>query len=348
MGKMYLTISKKKNVYNPIWIMRQAGRYLPEYKKIRHQSKSFIEFCLSVKKIIRVTLQPLQRFDMDAAIIFSDILIIPYALNQKVFFNKNNKPNLKRIKSVLELEVFDYGKVRNVYKSIFAVKEILQEKKDLIGFAGGVWTILCYMINGKNNRTFNETKRYAYNNPIEFNALLTILENSVVEHLAKQIYFGAKIIQIFESWSNKVPAEYFNNWVINPTKRIVYSVRRMFDHVVIIGFPKESGVMIYDYADKTKIDCLSVDTKSPLRMLKNNLNKKVPLQGNLDPELFKTESTFMKSSINKNLSDMKETPYVLNLGEGISPDTPITNIEYLLETIRKFKIEEVCIQKENK
>jgi len=342
MGKMYLTISKKKTVYNPIWIMRQAGRYLPEYKKIRHQSKSFIEFCLSVKKIIRVTLQPLQRFDMDAAIIFSDILIIPYALNQKVFFNKNNKPNLKRINSVLELEAFDYGKIRNVYKSIFSVKEILRGKKDLIGFVGGAWTVLCYMINGKNNRTFNETKRYAYNNPIEFNALLTILENSVIEHLTRQIYFGTKIIQIFESWSNKVPANYFNSWVINPTKRIVSSVRRIFDNVVIIGFPKESGVMIYDYANKTGIDCLSIDTKSPLRMLKNNLNKKVSLQGNLDPELFKTESVFVKSSIEKNLHEMRETPYILNLGEGISPDTPITNIEYLLEAIRKSKTKEVC------
>ena len=259
------TLLGKKSDKIPIWFMRQAGRYLPEYKKVRDSTNSFLEFCYSPDKASEVTLQPIKRFDFDAAIIFSDILVIPHALGMDVRFIKNEGPLLNAIKNETDVNNLQYkAKILNpVYEAINITKSKLEKNKSLIGFAGAPWTLATYMIEGCGSKDYLKTKTFSYQNKQLFAKIIDILVDSVSKHLIAQIEAGVDALQIFDSWAGVLTEEQFKKYSIDPTKKIVDNVRKIYPAIPIIGFPKSAGVLYKKYAKETSVNAMSFDQYMP-------------------------------------------------------------------------------------
>ncbi|MFN7037955.1 MAG: uroporphyrinogen decarboxylase [Alphaproteobacteria bacterium] len=331
--------NKRKDIL-PIWIMRQAGRYLPEYREVRSKVKNFLELCYSPDLATEVTLQPIRRFNFDAAIIFSDILVIPDALGVNVRFVENEGPKLDPITSLADVNKLKTDqiieKLTPVYEAIKLTKKNLPEEKTLIGFAGSPWTISTYMIQGKISKDFNESKVEAYRNSEYYIKLIDILVESIIIHCSEQIKSGVEVIQLFDSWAGILPEELYCKFVIAPTQKIVNHLKDKYPHIPIIGFPKNSGMFYKKYIDFIKPDGLSVDSSLPLEYL-SSLGKEVTLQGNLDPAILFTDKKTIEKQVYKILAATKHNPFIFNLGHGILPKTPIENVEFLLEIIRKYE-----------
>ena len=328
-------IKGKKTSYIPIWFMRQAGRYLPEFREIRKENPDFIKLCLNPNLVNKITLQPLNRFDLDAAIIFSDILMIPYGLGQKVEFKKGLGPVLGDIdlNNLINKQPIDFvEKLLPVYKGIEKVRGNLKEK-DLIGFVGAPWTLLLYMLNKKspkNNFHFNEINKDKY----LVNRLLKKIEEIICLHTDKQIEAGANVIQIFDSWAGLLPKKELPNYCYIPTLKVVEHIKSK--KIPIICFPKGIGENYVDFCSTVKPDCISIDYEVDPKWIKEKLNG-IPIQGGLDPKILLNDKEGIKKNTENYLNIFKDYPYIFNLGHGVLPETKPEAIEYLIKIIREKK-----------
>ena len=342
--KKLLNIITKKTVSKnpPVWIMRQAGRYLPEYRELRAGVNGFLDLCYNSKLASEVTLQPIRRFNLDAAIIFSDILVIPDALGLKVDFVKGEGPVLQKVSSLEDLEKLDISKVvthlQPVFETLRLTKKQLADDKTLIGFSGSPFTMACYMIEGGSSKNFDLVRKNAIKNPQFFAKLIEILTESVVLYLREQIKAGADVVKLFDSWAGILPESEFQKWVINPTKKIVEQIRAEFPQTPIICFPRGAGILYKNFVEEVRPDVVAVDQNLPKTWVRENLQKGlgVVVQGNLDNQLLAFGS---KQEIEKEAREILRVfgdyPFIFNLGHGILPETPIENVELLLKIIRE-------------
>jgi len=321
-----------KTSYTPVWFMRQAGRYLPEFREIRKKNPDFIKLCLNPVLVNEITLQPLKRFDIDAAIIFSDILMIPYALGQKVEFKKGIGPILGNLNlnNIIDTDPIDFvQKLVPVYKGIEKVKNNLKEKP-LIGFVGAPWTLLLYMLNRgspKNNFDFNKINKDKF----LVNRLLKKLEEIICLHIDKQIEAGASIIQIFDSWAGLLPKKELPNYCYIPILKIVEHVKSK--KIPVICFPKGIGENYIDFCNIVKPSCISIDYGVEPKWIKEKLSG-IPIQGGLDPKILLRDKEEIKKNTEKYLNIFKDYPYIFNLGHGVLPEIKPETIAYVVDLVR--------------
>ena len=328
-------IEGKVTSHTPIWFMRQAGRYLPEFREIRKNNPDFIKLCLNPNLVNEITLQPLKRFDLDAAIIFSDILMIPYGLGQKVEFKKGFGPVLEdiNIDKIINTNSEDFvQKLLPIYNGIKKVKSNLKGK-NLIGFVGAPWTLLLYMLNKespKNNFNFNKINK----DKSLVSRLLKKLEESICLHVDKQIEAGADVIQIFDSWAGLLPKNELSNYCYTPILKIVEHIKTK--NIPVICFPKGIKENYLDFCSTVKPDCISIDYEVDPKWLKEKLNG-LPIQGGLDPKILLTDRTKIKKNTENYLNIFKDYPYIFNLGHGVLPEIKPETIEYIIKLVRDYK-----------
>ena len=321
----------------PIWMMRQAGRHLPEYLEVRATCKDFIEFCFTPDKAAEVTLQPIARYDMDAAILFADILLIPIGLGRKVEFIKGTGPVLEPIDidGISKLTVSGAAeRINSIYETVERVRADLPKEKALIGFAGGPWTVATYMIEGKGSPNKEIAKRFAYENPEAMADLLSALVESTADYLIGQAKAGANVLKIFESWAEGLAPDIFDRLVINPTRDIISRIRAAGIEVPIIGFPRGSGLNAIRYAHETGITAIAAGTQMPLDDFRATLPEGMPVQGNLDPLTLRIGGSVLYRSVEAVLRDAADGPHIFNLGHGVTPDVKIENVQAVVDQIR--------------
>lgn len=326
----------------PVWFMRQAGRYLPEYRELRKHKGSFLDLCYSPQDAAEVTLQPLRRFDLDAAILFSDILVIPDALGCKVQFLENHGPQLSTIRDEASLNALSlenlHPHLAPVYETLSLLRSQLPQDKALIGFSGSPWTLACYMIEGKGSKDFAFTRSWAIAHPHLFHRLQNLLIEAISEYLIAQVKAGAQVLKLFDSWAGVVPSAYWNDWIIAPTRAIISRVRLIHPDIPIIGFPRQAGVQALDYATHTGITALACDQFQPLPWIANTLQPSITVQGNLDNLTLATDPVQAVQHTQHILHHLASRPFIFNLGHGIIPETPIAHVEKVIETIRAFPL----------
>ena len=329
----------------PVWLMRQAGRYLPEYREIRAKHPDFMQMIYSPETASEITLQPIRRYGMDGAIVFSDILVIPDALGQPVTFEEGIGPVLKPIRSVEDIKPLSMQnfatKLAPVYETIRQSKAALQaegfEHTAMIGFSGAPWTLACYMTEGGSSVNFQHAKFWAYHDPNGFQDLMDLLTEAVTEYLFEQIEAGAEAIQIFESWAGILDHNLFSRFVIRPTKKIVEAVRERHPHIPVIGYPRGAGRLALDYVQNTQIHALSLDQQTAPKWAASVFQNLVPVQGNLDPVCLMTGGLALEAAVEDILVHLTKGAFVFNLGHGVIKDTPPENVAELINMIRSWK-----------
>ncbi len=342
MNKFINILSKKDTSQKPpIWIMRQAGRYLSEYRKVRSEAKNFLDFCYNPKLASEVTLQPIKRFDFDAAIIFSDILVIPDALGVKVEFLEGIGPKLQKITSENDLINFKRDNIKKhlapVFETIKTVRENLDKNKALIGFSGSPWTLACYMIEGGGSKNFDLVRKTAIYQEEFFTKLIEILTEAIIEYLSFQIEAGANVVKLFDSWAGVLPENQLQKWVIEPTKKIVSEINKKYPAIPVICFPRGIGVNYIEFAKKVNPSALALDQNIEKNWARKNLQEDLNqvVQGNLDNFLLAFGS---KKEIEKEVLDILKTfgnrPFIFNLGHGILPETPIENVDLVVKLVK--------------
>jgi uroporphyrinogen decarboxylase len=332
-------LNKEKSKVNyPIWLMRQAGRYLPEYRKIRETTKGFLDLCYSPDLACEVTLQPIRRFDLDAAIIFSDILVVPDSMGIKVDFVENEGPLLGKIQNKNELNHAlaqkKAEKLLPVYQAITKTRSALDKEKALIGFSGGAWTLASYIVEGRISKDLSIAKALYYNDKAFFNQLIDHLVENIAEHLIKQIDAGVDLIQIFDSWAGVLTGDDYDQLIIKPTKEIIKLVRQAYPNVPIICFPRGSSFQYEKFC--LEVDCqgISIDQYMPLKLLKDKKNQKI-IQGNLDPLILLSNSTdLIRQRIDAIFDGMEKQDFIFNLGHGVVPKTPPENVEFMVNYVK--------------
>ena len=331
-------LSGQSTTPSPIWLMRQAGRYLPEYREVRSRVSSFLDLCRTPELAAEVTLQPLRRFDLDAAIVFSDILIIPYALGQKVEFVEGEGPKLKPVndgKAIAGLDKSNAAKaLAPVYETIGRVVAELPKNVPLIGFCGAPWTVATYMVEGGGSKEQASARLFAYRGRATFQRLIDLLVESSADYLVGQVKAGASVLQIFDSWAGSLPEDEFARWCIAPTKRIVELVKAAVPGTPMIGFPRGSGPLAERYAKETGVDAVGCDTSMPIDWIKAKLQSLVPVQGNLDPLLLVAGGPELDARVRAILATLGQGPFIFNLGHGILPETPIEHVTRLLDLVK--------------
>ncbi len=332
-----LTGNEKEKI--PFWFFRQAGRYLPEYRELRAKAPNFLEFCYNPKLAVEVTLQPIRRFDMDAAILFSDILVIPDALGVNVVFEKGEGPRLEPTTTEEQISKLSLERISShlapVYETVDTLASTLKEKT-LIGFSGSPWTLACYMVEGKGSRNFDAAVKMAVATPTLFNRLIDTLTEAVILHLDNQIKAGADVVQLFDSWAGAAPIEIFSRYVVTPTKKIVAELKKRQPHTPIMGFPRGAGVNISTFANETGVDGVSIDQFTPVSFVKEKTS--CVLQGNLDPMIlaYGTKEKILQEA-ERLVNEMKGKPYIFNLGHGVIQFTPPENLEALCTWLKKLR-----------
>ena len=331
-------LSGQPNSPPPIWLMRQAGRYLPEYREVRSKVASFLDLCRTPELAAEVTLQPLRRFDLDAAIVFSDILIVPYALGQKIEFVEGEGPRLDPIKNGKGLARLDAGSVEPrlapVYETLERVCAGLPRSLPVIGFCGAPWTVATYMVEGHGSKDQAEARLFAYRERDDFQRLIDLLVETSADYLLNQVNAGASALQIFDSWAGSLPEDEFARWCIEPTRRIVERLNGSAPDIPIIGFPRGSGPLALRYANETGVDAIGCDTSLPLGWIRNELQPLLPVQGNLDPLLLVAGGAELDARVKSTLAALGNGPFIFNLGHGIQPDTPIAHVERLIRLVK--------------
>jgi uroporphyrinogen decarboxylase len=324
----------------PVWLMRQAGRYLPEYRETRKSAGSFLDLCYTPRLATEVTLQPIRRFQLDAAILFSDILVVPDALGQPVSFQEGIGPVLAPI-GAQDIDRLSAGRVLQhlapVYDTVARVAASLPDAVALIGFAGAPWTVAAYMIEGQGSRDFAKAKRWAVSDPQGFGRLMAILVEATAAHLSAQIAAGAEAVQIFDSWAGVLSEQGFDRWSIAPTAEIVRRLHADHPGVPIIGFPRGCGLRAAEYVDKTGVDAVSIDFTVPARWARETLQTRCAVQGNLDPVVLLAGGGPMEQEVARLVETLGDGPYVFNLGHGVLPETPPENVARLVERVRAGK-----------
>jgi len=321
----------------PIWMMRQAGRYLPEYRQIREQAGSFLNLCLTPKLAAEVTLQPIRRFGFDAAIIFADILLIPYALGQTLTFAEGEGPRLTPPIKGGRLDQLAKAAKRDVlapvFETIHLVRRELAPKIAVLGFCGAPWTVATYMVAGCGTPDQAAARLFAYQDPVSFGTLIDSLVAASVEYLANQISAGADAVQIFDTWSGALAPEEFERWCIVPVADIVTGVRARHPRARIIGFPRGAGTSLRRYVERVSVDAVSLDWTID-RKFARDIQSHVPIQGNLDPYVLRAGGSALERSIDATLDTFSAGPFIFNLGHGVLADTPIANVEQMLARVR--------------
>jgi uroporphyrinogen decarboxylase len=321
----------------PVWLMRQAGRYLPEYRALREKAGGFMPLCLTPEWAADVTLQPIQRFGFDAAILFSDILIVPYAMGQDLWFETGEGPRLAPPLSQSALEALTPAPERlaSIYKTVVLVKSRLPAATTLIGFAGSPWTVATYMVAGQGSRDHSAARLMAYSDAQRFGALIEAIITTTVDYLVGQVAAGADALMLFDSWAGVLPPAEFERWVIAPNARIVALLRARGIHVPIIGFPRGAGLAAAAFAREVGVQGLGVEEQMDLPSLLKLLPDHIAVQGNLDTLVLKAGGAVLDKSIDRILSLLQGRPHIFNLGHGITPDVPIAHVEQLLSRLRQ-------------
>ena len=331
------TVLGEKQERPPIWIMRQAGRYLPEYREIRSHTKNFLELCYTPDLATEVTLQPLRRFDLDAAILFSDILVIPDALGQSVRFEQGEGPVLDPVSvdsiAGLGMEKDPLQHLAPVLETVRRLRAALAPEKTLIGFCGSPWTVATYMIGGRGSSDQATARLFALHHPEAFAALLDILVDTSINYLVAQFEAGADVVQLFESWALNLDDDAFASRVIEPNRRIVAGVRARVPNAPIIGFPRGAAGNLARYAAETGVNAMGIDYATPLEFAAA-LPKTLPLQGNLDPLRLVAGGQQLDERIDAILTAFADRPHIFNLGHGIVPETPIEHVARLVDRVK--------------
>lgn len=319
--------------------MRQAGRYLPEYRELRAGAGTFLELCYNPQMAAKVTLQPIKRFGFDAAILFSDILVVPDALGQNVSFVQNQGPVLEPIEdgnAVKKLRRDGFLEhLKPVFETVRTVRSALEPHVALIGFCGAPWTVATYMVGGRGSPDQAAARGFAYRDPEAFQELIDLLVDVSVDYLLSQVEAGAQVLQIFDSWAGNLPEGEFARWCVTPAKMIVAGVRVKAPDIQIIGFPRGVGPLYPIYAKETGVDGVSCDTSLPLRFIKRELQPHVAVQGNLDPLLLVTGGKTLERRIDEILDTLGDGPLIFNLGHGIVPQTPPEHVAQLVDRVRR-------------
>lgn len=321
----------------PMWLMRQAGRYLPEYRALRADRGSFLNLVYDSEAAAEITLQPLRRFpQFDAAILFSDILIVPFALGQNLTFVTGEGPRLTPPLASSALDQLEPVPARldPIYQTVAQVKAALDPAKTLIGFAGSPWTVATYMVAGQGSRDQAEARRLAYSDPVAFAALIERIEAMTIDYLSGQVEAGAEALQLFDSWAGSLSPAQFDRWVIAPTARIVAGVKARHPAIPLIGFPKGAGGKLAAYARETKVDAVGLDETVDPHWAASELPAGLPVQGNLDPLALISGGEALKAAVDDILDAFTGRPHIFNLGHGILQDTPVPNVEALIELVK--------------
>ena len=317
----------------PWWLMRQAGRYLPEYREVRARAHDFVELCLTPELAAELTLQPIRRYGMDGAILFSDILMLPCALGQKLAFHEGEGPVLERIEDPAGFARLDPGRIASalnpVFETVRRVRGALDPRTTLIGFAGAPWTVATYMVEGGGSRDFRRVKSWAYRDSQGFDALIDLLAEATIEYLTGQIEAGAEVVQLFDSWAGILPEPAFVRLVIEPTGRIVAGLKRRFPNYPVIGFPRGAGMLHERYLRETGVDGIGIDTAVPLGYAHRTLQPHGTVQGNLDPVLLIAGGAALEEAVRGLRRILGRGPYIFNLGHGVLPETPPENVQAL-------------------
>ncbi len=339
-GLLLRTLRGENTPERPIWLMRQAGRYLPEYRALREQKGGFLALCYDPAAAAEITLQPIRRFGFDGAILFSDILIVPYAMGQDLEFFAGEGPRLspRLVDAALDSLQAVPQRLAPIYDTVSRVKALLPADKTLLGFAGSPWTVATYMVAGEGSRDQHETRAMAYRDPAAFQAIIDAIVAVTVEYLAGQVAAGAEAVQLFDSWAGSLAPSEFERWVIAPNAAIVSALHSRFPELPVIGFPKGAGEKLPAYARETGVDALGLDeTIDPLWAAKT-LPAGLPVQGNLDPLLLLAGGAELERQAVRVLEAFADRPHVFNLGHGIGQFTPIEHVEQLLGTVRGWRI----------
>jgi uroporphyrinogen decarboxylase len=318
--------------------MRQAGRYLPEYRALRQKIGNFLDLCLDAKLAAEVTLQPIRRFGFDAAILFSDILVVPYALGQNVAFTAADGPQLDRIDDAEKLHrlrrELDHERLTPVYETIGRVESRLPASVTLLGFCGAPWTLATYMIAGGGTSDHIPAREFAYRAPELFAELLDILVDASASYLIRQFQAGVDAVQIFDSWAGILPDDEFDRCCVEPCARIIGAVRRQIPTAKFIGFPRGAGSRLKRYIDRVPVDAVALDWTVDLAFARDELQRRKPVQGNLDPVALLVGGRSLDRSVDRIIENFEAGPFIFNLGHGVLPDTPVAHVEQLVARVR--------------
>jgi uroporphyrinogen decarboxylase len=331
-------LAGKRQTVPPIWLMRQAGRYLPEYRALRQKIGNFLDLCLDPKLAAEVTLQPIRRFGFDAAIMFSDILVVPYALGQSVAFTPTDGPRLDAIGDAEGLRKLrrelDHERLSPVYETIRRVRSQLPANVSLLGFCGAPWTLATYMIAGAGTPDQIPAREFAYRAPELLRELLDILVEASASYLIGQFQAGADAVQIFDTWAGILPDEEFDRCCVEPCARIIAAVRAQIPTAKFIGFPRGAGTRLKRYIELAAVDAVGLDWTVDLAFARAELQSRKPVQGNLDPLVLLVGGRSLDRSVDRIMENLKSGPFIFNLGHGVLPDTPVAHVERLVARVR--------------
>jgi uroporphyrinogen decarboxylase len=322
----------------PVWMMRQAGRYLPEYRAVREKAGGFLDLCFNPELAAEVTLQPVRRFGFDAAILFSDILVIPLALGRKLWFVEGEGPRLEPLadaKAAMSLRQGpDQELLAPIYETARRVKGELGRETALIGFCGAPWTVATYMVAGQGTPDQAPAKNLAARAPEAFSHIIDCLVDASVDYLARQLEGGADVVQIFDTWAGSLPPQDFERWCVQPTKRLIAKLRARRPGAKVIGFPRGAGKNIPRYVSETAVDAVSLESGIDRGFAREQIQSRVPVQGNVDPLILRAGGATLDKEVDDVLNAFSSGPFIFNLGHGILPDTPIAHVEQMLKRVR--------------
>jgi len=331
-------LTGKRTAIPPIWLMRQAGRYLPEYRALREKADGFLDLCFNSPLAAEITLQPIRRFGFDAAILFSDILVVPHALGQRVTFAQGEGPQLDPLEEPSALSSLrsdiDHNALEPVYATIARVKQDLPRTVALLGFCGAPWTLATYMIAGRGTADQFPARAFAYRHPDAFVRLIDVLVDASASYLCRQFAAGVDAVQIFDTWAGVLPADEFQRWCIEPVARMIAKVRAQVPAARIIGFPRGAGTELPRYLDAVPVDAVGLDWMTELSFAREHIQPRRTVQGNLDPLALLAGGAALDRATDAILEAFGQGPFIFNLGHGIVPDTPIAHVERLIARVR--------------
>ncbi|NVO13003.1 MAG: uroporphyrinogen decarboxylase [Rhodoplanes sp.] len=331
-------LAGKRQAVPPVWMMRQAGRYLPEYRATREQAGSFLDLCYNPKLAAEVTFQPIRRFGFDAAILFSDILVVPHALGQTVSFTAGEGPRLEPVVTAdnvgLYAGAFDKEKLAAVFEAVRLIRAGLPPEVTFLGFCGAPFTVATYMVAGEGTPDQAPARLLAYRDPATFQRLIAALVDASITYLVEQFRCGVDAVQLFDTWGGILPPAEFDRWVIDPAKRIVDGVRAEVPGAKIIAFPRGAGTQLERFVDRVPVDAVGLDWTIDLKFARERIQSRVAVQGNLDPLLLLAGGEALDRGVDAVLEAFRDGPFIFNLGHGITPDAPIANVERMLARVR--------------
>ncbi|WP_342712981.1 uroporphyrinogen decarboxylase [Bradyrhizobium sp. B124] len=334
-------LSGHRQAVPPLWMMRQAGRYLPEYRELRAKAGGFLDLCFTPEFATEITLQPIRRFNFDAAIIFSDILVIPYALGRSVRFEAGEGPRLDPLATPGEIATLatraNFDKLEPVFEALRRVRRELAPEITLIGFCGAPWTVATYMVAGQSTPDQAPARMLAYRHPDAFAGIIDVLVENSIHYLVGQLKAGADCLQIFDTWAGVLPPREFARWSIEPTRRIVAGVRKQIPGARIIGFPRGAAGMLPAYVEQTGVDAVSIDWAAEPSMIRERVQSRVAVQGNLDPLALIAGGAALDRAVDDVLENFGKGRLIFNLGHGILQETPIAHVEQMVARVRAYR-----------